>query len=106
MGAGTSNDAALANRLGLDALRSGDGQAASEHFEQACQADPAAADLRINLAAARRLLKDDAAERAALEAALSIDQRNLMALIRLAQLHERLGEEGPATQRWSAVLTL
>jgi aspartyl/asparaginyl beta-hydroxylase (cupin superfamily) len=28
------------------------------------------------------------------------------ALIRLAQLHERLGEEGPATQRWSAVLAL
>ena len=106
MGAGTPNDAALANRLGLDALRSGDAQAASEHFERACQVDPTAADLRINLATARRLLKDDAAERSALEAALSIDQRNLMALIRLAQLHERLGEEGPATQRWSAVLTL
>ena len=106
MGAGTPNDAALANRQGLDALRSGDAQAASEHFERACQADPAAADLLINLATARRLLKDDVAERAALEAALSIDQRNLMALIRLAQLHERLGEEGPATQRWSAVLTL
>ena len=104
--AGTSNDAALANRLGLDALRSGDARAASEHFERACRADPAAADLQINLATAQRLLKDDAAERAALEAALSIDQRNLMALIRLAQLHERLGEEGPATQRWSAVLTL
>jgi len=106
MGAETSNDAALANRLGLDALRSGDARAASEHFERACRADPAAADLQINLATAQRLLKDDAAERAALEAALSIDQRNLMALIRLAQLHERLGEEGPATQRWSAVLTL
>jgi len=106
MRAGTSNDAALANRLGLDALGSGDARAASEHFERACRADPAAADLQINLATAQRLLKDDAAERAALEAALSIDQRNLMALIRLAQLHERLGEEGPATQRWSAVLTL
>jgi aspartyl/asparaginyl beta-hydroxylase (cupin superfamily) len=106
MGAGTPNDAALANRLGLDALRSGDAQAASEHFKRACRADPAAGDLWINLATAHRLLKDDAAERAALERALDIDQRNLMALIRLAQLHERLGEEGPATQRWSAVLTL
>ena len=106
MEAGTPNDAALANRLGLDALRSGDAQAASEHFERACQADPGAADLLINLATARRLLKDDVAERAALEQALGIDQRNLMALIRLAQLHERRGEEGPATQRWSAVLTL
>jgi len=106
MGAGIPNDAALANRLGLDALRSGDARTASEHFERACEADPTAAELLINLATARRLLEDDAAERSALEQALSIDQRNLMALIRLAQLHERLGEEGPATQRWSAVLTL
>jgi len=106
MGAGTPNDAALANRLGLDALRSGDARAASGHFERACEADPTAAELLINLATARRLLEDDAAERSALEQALRLDQRNLMALIRLAQLHERLGEEGPATQRWSAVLTL
>ena len=106
MGPDPTNDAALANRLGLDALRSGDALAASEHFERACRADPAAADLLINLATARRFLKDDAAERAALEQALSIDQRNLMALIRLAQLHERLVEEGPATQRWGAVLAL
>jgi len=106
MGARTPNDAALANRLGLDALRSGDAQAASEHFKRACEADPTAAELLINLATARRLLEDDAAERSALEQALRLDQRNLMALIRLAQLHERLGEEGPATQRWTAVLTL
>ncbi len=106
MRAGTPTDAATANRLGLDALRSGQAEAASEHFERACRADPAAAELFVNLATARRLLKDDAAERSALEQALGIDQRNLMALIRLAQLHERLGEDKPATQRWSAVLSL
>lgn len=106
MRAGTPSDAATANRLGLDALRSGHAEAASEHFERACRADPAAAELFVNLATARRLLKDDAAERSALEQALGIDQRNLMALIRLAQLHERLGEDKPATQRWSAVLSL
>ena len=61
MGARAPNDAALANRLGLDALRSGDAHTASEHFERACEADPTAADLLINLATARRLLKDDAA---------------------------------------------
>ncbi len=60
----------------------------------------------MNLATAQRLLKDDDAERSALEQALGVDQRNLMALIRLAQLHERLGDVGPATQRWSAVLSL
>jgi Tfp pilus assembly protein PilF len=106
MRAGTPTDATTANRLGLDALRSGQAEAASEHFERACRADPAAAELFVNLATARRLLKDDAAERSALEQALGIDQRNLMALIRLAQLHERLGEDKPATQRWSAVLSL
>jgi len=106
MGAGNSNDAAEANRLGLDSLRSGDARSAAAHFDRACRADPAAGELRINLATAHRLLGDDEAERAALEAALAIDQRNLMALVRLAQLHERLGEEGPAVQGWSAVLTL
>lgn len=100
------DEAARANNLGLAALRAGDARAAAEHFEQACRGDPGAAELRINLATARRLLGDDAAERAALEQALAIDRRNLMALIRLAQLHERLGEDGPATRHWSAVLAL
>ena len=97
---------AARNILGLDALRSGDARAAAEHFELACQGDSGAAELWINLAAAYRLLEEHDLERAALERALTIDQRDLMALIRLAQLHERLGEEGPATDRWSAVLTL
>ena len=100
------NDAAHANRLGLDALRSGDARTAAEHFERACRDDSEAAELWINLASARRALGDDEAERAALESALDSDQRNLMALIRLAQLHERLGETGPATSRWSRVLSL
>jgi aspartate beta-hydroxylase len=101
-----SNEAALANRLGMESLRSGDAGAAADHFTRACRADPAAAELWINLATAHRLLGDDERERTALEQTLAIDQRNLMALIRLAQLHERLAEEGPATSRWSAVLTL
>jgi len=101
-----SNEAALANRRGMESLRSGDAAAAADHFNQACRADPAAAELWINLATAYRLLGDDERERSALEQTLAIDQRNLMALIRLAQLHERLAEEGPATSRWSDVLAL
>jgi aspartyl/asparaginyl beta-hydroxylase (cupin superfamily) len=100
------DQAALANRLGLEALRARDAGAAAAHFEQACRSDPAAAELWINLATARRLLQDDQAERIALEQALAADQRSLPALVRLAQLHERLGEEALATQRWSAVLSL
>ena len=102
----TGDDAAQANWLGLESLHRGDARAAADHFRRAGDADPAAAELRVNLAAAHRLSGDDEAERAALEAALEIDQRNLMALIRLAQLHERLGEENRATRRWSAVLSL
>jgi len=101
-----SNEAALANRRGMESLRSGDAAAAAEHFNQACRADPAAAELWINLATAYRLLGDDERERSALEQTLAIDRRDLMALIRLAQLHERLAEEGPATNRWSDVLAL
>src|SRR3954453_13492687 len=100
------NEAAHANKLGLTALRAGDARAASEHFERACRDYPGAAEPWINLATARRMLRHDEGERAALEQALATDQRNLLALIRLAQLHERMGEEGPATQRWGAVLTL
>src|SRR5262249_42633861 len=106
MKTGTSNAASQANRLGLESLRAGDATAAVAHFDAASRADPTAAELRVNLATAHRLLGDDEAERAALESALAIDQRNLMALIRLAQLHERSGDEGSATRRWSAVLTL
>ena len=100
------DDAAQANRLGMEALRADDPYAAVEHFERACRADPDSAELRVNLATAYRALGDADAERAALESALATDQRNLMALIRLAQLHERLGEERAATERWSAVLSL
>lgn len=94
------------NLLGLDALASGDARAAADHLENACRGDPDAVELWLNLAVARGTLGQVEAERAALERALCVDQRFLPALIRLAQLHERLGEEGPATERWSAVLAL
>jgi aspartate beta-hydroxylase len=94
------------NMLGLDALGSGNAARAAEHFEHACKGDPQAAELWLNLASAKARLDDEEAERDALERALGVDQRFLPALIRLAQLHERAGEEGAATQRWNAVLAL
>lgn len=60
----------------------------------------------MNLAKAHRLAGDDDAERASLERTLELDQVHLMALIRLAELHERLGEMGSATDRWNLVLGL
>jgi aspartyl/asparaginyl beta-hydroxylase (cupin superfamily) len=94
------------NVLGLDALAGGDPNAAADHLIQACRGDPQAAELWLNLSTARRALDDSEAERASLERALSIDQRFLPALIRLAELHERLGQESPAAERWNAVLAL
>ncbi len=94
------------NVLGLDALAGGDPRAAADHLEQACRGDPNAAELWLNLASARSGLGDSEGERTALERALAVDQRFLPALIRLAELHERLGEEAPASDRWSAVLAL
>lgn len=94
------------NVLALDALARGDARTAAVHWEQACSGDPDAAELWLNLASARRALGDSDAERAALDRALAIDQRFLPALICLAQLHERLGEDAPAAERWSVVLAL
>ena len=94
------------NALGLEALGEGRTTDAIEHFASATQADPTAPALWMNLAKARRLACDDEGERNALEQALAIDQLHLMANIRLAQLHERRGETGSATDRWTMVLGL
>jgi aspartyl/asparaginyl beta-hydroxylase (cupin superfamily) len=94
------------NVLGLDALSANRAEEAAAHFEQACRGDPNSAELWLNLATARAALDEDDAAEAALHRALDVDQRFLPALISLAQLHEQRGEEGPATERWSAVLAL
>ena len=97
---------AARNALGLDALERGDTGAAAEHFEVACRGDPKAPPLWLNLARAHRDLGDSEAERRALEKVLTFDQRDLLALTRLAELHERLGEETLAATRWGAVIAL
>jgi aspartyl/asparaginyl beta-hydroxylase (cupin superfamily) len=94
------------NWLGADALARSDGSAAASHFEIACKREPQERSHWINLAAAFRTLDDSDRERAALDHALAIDQTDLLALIRMAELHERLGEERPAAERWTAVLAI
>jgi len=101
-----ADDPRAHNMLGVDALERNDIAAARRHFEAATRADPGAAALWLNLAKAHRLAGDDEAERAALQSALETDQRHLMALIRLAELHERRGEQGDAVLRWSGVAQL
>src|SRR3954466_436077 len=94
------------NWLGADALARADAGTAAMHFEIACKCEPGERSHWINLATARRLLGDSERERAALEQVLAIDQTDLLALIRFAELHERLGEATPAAERWAAVLAL
>ncbi|GHH16423.1 hypothetical protein GCM10008023_20430 [Sphingomonas glacialis] len=94
------------NALGMHALalsRPGD---AAAYFERAIAADALAPELWMNLARARREQRDDAAEAAALEGALAIDQRHFMALVRMAELRERQGDEASAADRWGSVLAM
>lgn len=99
-------DAMALNAQGMQALGRSDFAAAQEFFARAAAADPDAPALWINLATAQRRAGDVEGERASLTRVLAIDQRHLMANIRLAELHERLNETAAATQRWSAVAAI
>lgn len=94
------------NMLGVDALGRGDPRSAVVHFEISCRREPEDRGHWINLAKAHRLLGDAGAEQAALETALTIDQTDLLALIRLAELHERQGDETKAADRWRRLIQL
>lgn len=95
-----------ANRLGIAALQAGHPDAAANHFLAAIAADPGSGALQRNLASAWRALGDDVAELAALDAALAIDRRDLMAWIRKGERHEARGEMGAALGAWSAAVAL
>lgn len=94
------------NALGMQALNAGDHDRAEALFARAAAADPNAGPLWLNLAAARRGRGDHQAEREALERALGLDQRDLMANVRMAELHERLGEPRSAAYRWGGVVAV
>ena len=98
--------AIAANSRGMAALRNGDLQAAAAAFEEATAADPASGALFRNLASAYRAAGDDAREVAALDAALALDQRDLVAWMRKAELHQRRDEKGAALAAWQAALQL
>lgn len=109
MGMATTHNTASAveaNRLGIAALQAGDPRAAADHFTAAVAADPLSGALQRNLASAWRALGDEAGELAALDAALAIDRRDLMAWIRKAERHEARDEKGAALAAWSAAVAL
>lgn len=87
----------------MAALRAGNAPVAIAAFMRATAADPAAGPLWRNLAHAYRLAGDPIGERSALDRALSLDRLDFVAQLRLAQLHQRLGEEAQALVAWSGV---
>ena len=100
-----TNPGAL-NALGVHCLGAGDPARAAELFTQATAIDPNAGTLWMNLANAQRALGEDAGERASLERVLALDARELGALIRKAQLQQRLGETMAATRTWGAAIAV
>jgi len=94
------------NSLGVIALNAGEAERAIGFHRRAAQADPQAAVLWLNLAKAQRMAGDDEGERAALDAALAIDAVYFPALVRKAQLHERLGEDAQAIYFWQGVIQI
>ena len=92
------------NSLGVIAINGGDPKTAAELHARAAAADPTAGPLWLNLARAQREMGDDAGERSSLKRALDIDRLDFMALVRMAQLHERLGEVAEALPLWAGIL--
>jgi len=94
------------NWLGAHALARADAGAAATHFAIACKREAGERSHWINLATAHRVSGNSDGEREALEAALAIDQTDLLVLIRMAELHERVEQGAAASERWTAVLAL
>lgn len=94
------------NALGMDALGRRDFASAAAFFDRAIAADQRAPELQMNLAKAYREAGDVAGEERALLGALAVDQTHFMALVRLAELHERTGDLRRAAERWSNVLAV
>lgn len=94
------------NSLGVIAISLGDAEASVGYHMRAAAADPTAGALWLNLARAQREMGDDAGERASLGRALDINRLDFMALIRMAQLHERLGELGDAAPLWAGIVQI
>ncbi|PZU07512.1 aspartyl/asparaginyl beta-hydroxylase domain-containing protein [Sphingomonas sp.] len=103
--AGGEHPVAL-NALGFRALATGRPGDAAAFFRRAIAVDPQSPDLWMNLAKAERERGSAGGEHAALEGALSIDRRHFMALVRMAELLERTGDEAGAAHHWTGVLAM
>ena len=100
------DDPQALNARGVRALDAGDPATAVPLFARAVSVDPAAPPLWLNLAKAQRQLGDNEGERQSLDRALALDPLHFMALVRKAELLERLGERPEASKTWSGALAV
>jgi aspartate beta-hydroxylase len=92
------------NAAGGHMMRSGDARRARELYERAIALDGGSKVLWLNLAAACRSLDDKKAEGVALEKALALEPRYVLALLQKAELMERLNKPKAAATVFSAAL--
>lgn len=92
-------------REGIDALRAGDGRTARDRFERTreCPGFPVP---WLMLAQASRLLRDEDGEARALDAYLSAEPRNLVALLMMGALKARIGDDRAATSNYRTAMAV
>ena len=95
------DDAGALNLLGLLAQSAGRLDEAVARLRRATAADPGAAPLWLNLAAAFRLKNDFEAEIVALDRSLVLDPALLPALLGKAAALERLGRTAASARAWA-----
>jgi aspartate beta-hydroxylase len=99
-------DPRILNTMGTNKLNDGEPADALKYFEAAAAADPKEPALWINVATASRRIGDDFREQNALGNALDIDRLHFVAQLRLAELHQRVGNARQAAQGWGAVVQI
>ena len=97
-------DPLVLNAAGAQALRAGDFPVARRLLEQAVARDAANAGFWINLASVYRGVNDADAEFAALEKALTLAPRHILALLQKGSLFERQGKQKQAAVSFHAAL--
>ena len=94
------------NARGMRALADKEFVKAADLFRKAADLDPGQPALWINLAGAARGIPDEETEREALGRVLDIDRGHLTALLRKAELEERVGRLAEAIEAWNGVVQL
>lgn len=100
------NHPQILNARGMRALADGDLDHALAMFANAAKHDPDQPVLWINQATIHRMRGDATAEQETLVRALDIDRLNFIANLRMAELHQRQGNDVEAAKSWSGVVQM